>query len=218
MSQDQRALIEKMVGLLVEFFGRDAVADALENVSRSTTHTGNGTKASTVKRKIERDGRRPFSSTHDDLSEMREFLDAVTRGEILPEAEDVRQLASVAGVKRLTGKSRRDLVRSLLRSLDAMTTDRILVVLREAPHVTAAIRREGFAVLTDKLLEHVPRDPPKAEIVPNPNAALRVGDERVKIVPNRNATLKVGDERVKIRGSTGVGVAHFNSSGRKVRG
>jgi len=147
-----------MVELLVEFFGRDAIEEALGNVARSKAHAKNGVRVTTVKRAVLRNGTGTFSSARNDLPEMSTFLGGVERGEILPEAEDVRQLASVAGVKSLTGKSRRDLVRSLLRSLDAMSTEKVLAVLREAPYVTAAIRRNGFAVLTDKLLEDVTQD------------------------------------------------------------
>lgn len=60
---------------------------------------------------------------------------------------------------------------------------------------------QAASILLEKPIEVlVPREPPKVQVVRNPNAAIRVSDERVKVVPR----------------PPGVGVAYLKSSGRKV--
>ena len=60
---------------------------------------------------------------------------------------------------------------------------------------------QAASLLLEKPIEVlVPREPAKVKIVSNPNATIKVGDERVKRVPR----------------PAGVGIAYLKSSGRKV--
>lgn len=160
----QRIYIERILAVLIDLFGREAVAETLEAFGASE----HGKTPLWHNHKKAEHGKTPFHSTHEQFAEMRIFLDGLRSGELLPEAEDVRQFANIAGIKRLQGKSRRDLLKNLLRAMDKIASEQIIGLLREAPYIKAAVRRDGFAVLTDKLLEDIGQNghadfPPKGE-------------------------------------------------------
>jgi len=75
---------------------------------------------------------------------------------------------------------------------------------RQAMELSTWVRlvaiQAASVVLMEDVEKLVPREPPRVQHVRNPNAGVKVGDERVKIVPRPRP----------------LGVAHLKSTGRKV--
>ena len=156
----EQIYLDRMIALLVESFGEQAVRQAIANSAqlragrrrqdRKSTKPVNG-KRKTAKSET-------LLSTHDDLPEMVKFLTDIEHGSILSDVADIRRLAAFAGVKRLAGRSRRDMLRSLLRFLDSLSGEKLLSILHEAEVISATHRNDGLALLTSKILEGVASD------------------------------------------------------------
>ncbi|MFH1922936.1 MAG: hypothetical protein ABIP48_23985 [Planctomycetota bacterium] len=80
------------------------------------------------------------------------FLNQVRQKEVLPQAEDMRILAELAGLKSLAGKSRKALIPRLFAHLSTLQLEVLDDLIRQAPAISAQSRREGYSVLTDRLL------------------------------------------------------------------
>lgn len=81
------------------------------------------------------------------------FFEAVCKGELLREPEDMRRFVEIAGVKALPGKARRDLVPKLAQVLVPLSIARLEALLPRAQEYSAEIRSEGFSVLAAKILD-----------------------------------------------------------------
>ncbi|HEV3386614.1 MAG TPA: hypothetical protein VG097_17485, partial [Gemmata sp.] len=81
-----------------------------------------------------------------------EFLSDLAARRTLPQAEDIRYFAQGAGLKAIEGKSRKDLIPNLMRFLLTLSTDRVRSEIQKAAHISEEQRRQGFSILTDKLL------------------------------------------------------------------
>ena len=71
---------------------------------------------------------------------------------VLPESQDIHQFAQVIGLKSINGKSRKDMLPRLMRFLLEQPTERLKVDIEAAANVSEQQRKQGFSVLTDKLL------------------------------------------------------------------
>lgn len=81
-----------------------------------------------------------------------EFLSDLKDRKILPESQDVRHFAQLIGLKDIRGKSRKDMIPTLMHFLMEQPTERLRIDLRSAANISEQQRRQGFSVLTDKLL------------------------------------------------------------------
>jgi hypothetical protein len=157
--------VERMLALLIEGFGDELVRRAFANVVQPSAPSARR-RNSVSSTQRPRSKKAMVVSSRDNLTAMKDFLAAAEAGRILRGIDDIRQLATFAGLKALPGRSRRDLLRSLVRSLDTMPEDKILTVIREAQQISAARRSDGLAVLTDKILEGIGSDSMSSEKLP----------------------------------------------------
>ena len=81
-----------------------------------------------------------------------EFLDTLKERTILPESQDIRHFAQLIGLKHVTGRSRKDMIPSLMRFLLDQPKERLWTDLRKARNISEQQRQKGFSLLTDKLL------------------------------------------------------------------
>lgn len=72
--------------------------------------------------------------------------------EVLPEAEDIRHYVQLIGVKEVSGKSRKDMVRSLIRSLIDVPIDLLKQSIDMSRDINLKTREKGYSDLVDKLL------------------------------------------------------------------
>jgi hypothetical protein len=80
------------------------------------------------------------------------FYDRLKKQSVLPEAQDVRHFAQLIGLKRIEGKSRRDLIPRLMEFLVEVPLERLGPNIKSADTISDQQRQRGFSVLTDKLL------------------------------------------------------------------
>jgi hypothetical protein len=71
---------------------------------------------------------------------------------VLPESQDIRQFAQNIGLKEIKGKSRKELIPKLLRFLAEQSPEQIRNDIQQAASVSEQQRKQGFSILTDKLL------------------------------------------------------------------
>src|SRR5205823_11846509 len=81
-----------------------------------------------------------------------DFYSQLRDKRVLPESEDIRQFALLIGLKSISGKSRKDLLPSLIRFLAEQPIERLHVHLGKAAEISGKRREAGFSVLADKLL------------------------------------------------------------------
>ncbi len=86
---------------------------------------------------------------------LKSFFTCIDSGTILPEAEDIRRFVELLGIKQLPGKSRRDLIPKLANVLAELPLVRLEQLIAKAGDISENKRREGYSLLTDKLLENV---------------------------------------------------------------
>jgi hypothetical protein len=150
-----------MIDTLVKYFGRERVQDALE---KSALGYPKKAKAP-FKRNAADENKAPSLNIVDDIEAIREtdlekynlikdFYERLKARRILPEAQDIRHFAHLIGVKRIDGKSRREMISPLLRVLMEMPAERLDTEMRRAEDISERQRQQGFSVLTDKLLGH----------------------------------------------------------------
>ena len=71
----------------------------------------------------------------------------------MPESQDIRHFVQLIGLKEIAGKSRKDMIATLMRFLVEQPTERLQFDIDKAANVSEQQRQRGFSVLTDKLLE-----------------------------------------------------------------
>jgi hypothetical protein len=151
--------LKETIELLIYHFGEDAVLAALADVS---THPLK--KRVKPLRKSNNKNQKPTTQTIAGALEsireqnpekhrlLSEFLSDLAARRTLPQAEDIRYFAQGAGLKAIEGKSRKDLIPNLMRFLLTLSTDRVRSEIQKAAHISEEQRRQGFSILTDKLL------------------------------------------------------------------
>jgi hypothetical protein len=82
------------------------------------------------------------------------FYAQLKERKVLVDSQDIRFFAQTIGMKRISGKSREDLVGHLMRFLLHQPADRLPADLKKAVDFSEAQRQQGFSILTDKLLKN----------------------------------------------------------------
>lgn len=151
--------VENTMGLLVEEFGIGRVRAALAKVSNGDANVFE----SHPRRQFGKPDKQAKSSVTSTLEQLREkdperhrllttFYMRLKDKMVLPESQDIRQFAQVIGLKDIDGKSRKDMLPKLMRFLIEQPTERLRVDVEAAANVSEQHRKQGFSVLTDKLL------------------------------------------------------------------
>jgi len=160
MSHSSRtSLLEEALVLLVRHFGEPRVRAALTKI-----FNGSNEKRPRSKRKTVSGDQMPSRPTIVHALELiREsdpekhllliqFLRYLKERKVLPESQDIRHFAQLIGLKDIRGKSRKDMIPTLMRFLVEQPTDRLQIDLQSANGISEQERQRGFSVLTDKLL------------------------------------------------------------------
>lgn len=158
-SLSKASFLEQEIALLVQHFGLARVRAALRHVTN-----GNDEEAPKPSRRpTPRDRVSIRPSVVNGLELLRqgdpekhrllsEFLNQLKERKILPESQDIRHFAHLIGLKNITGKSRKDMIPTLMRFLLEQPNERLRTDLQSASNISEQQRQQGFSVLTDKLL------------------------------------------------------------------
>jgi len=159
MSHSSRSrLLQEQVELLVRHFGAQSVRSVVERLS------ANGDQDREIIRHRSVLYRKPAQPTVVQTLELirrtdpekhrllNEFLLRLRDREVLPESQDIRYFAQLVGLKDIRGRSRKDMIPPLMRFLAELPAERLRLDLRRADNISEQQRREGYSVLTDKLL------------------------------------------------------------------
>lgn len=153
------SFLEEAIGLLVHHFGIKRVRAALAKVA-----AGDDDEAQKPPRRaVPRDQKPTRPSVVNTLELIRgtdpekhlllsEFLGHLKGRKILPESQDIRHFAQLIGLKDIDGKSRKDMIPTLMRFLLEQPIERLRIDLQNANNISEQQRQQGFSVLTDKLL------------------------------------------------------------------
>jgi len=159
----QSRFLEETLALLVAHFGAESVRAALARIAP-------------IEPQIEQDKSQrveaprealPQKHTFDGALELlkdvdpakydllRDFSSKLRARQVLVDSEDIRQFAQLAGLKDLPhrDRGRRDLVPAVLKLLLDLPTDKLRSVLERVGEISEETRRQGFSVLTDKLVK-----------------------------------------------------------------
>lgn len=159
MSRTSKSLfLEEIIALLVNRFGAERVRTALSRVSvKDEEDQPKPRKVSPSSRKPSHP---PVIGALEEIREsepekyrlLKEFLDHLKSRKVLPESQDIRHFAQLIGLKNIAGKSRKDMIPTLMRFLLEQPSERLRVELQSAETISEQQRQQGFSVLTDKLL------------------------------------------------------------------
>lgn len=150
-------LLQEEIDLLVRHFGIQRVRSAVEKLST------NGDE-DTARRRTVFAGRKPMQATVANSLELirgsdpekyrllSQFFSRLKDRETLPEAQDIRHFAQLVGLKDIQGKSRKDMIPTLMRFLLERAAEKLRIDILRADNISEQQRREGFSILTDKLL------------------------------------------------------------------
>jgi hypothetical protein len=153
------AYLENAVGVLVEHFGIGRVRSALAKVSNGMT----AEPESHPRERPNKPGRQVVTSIATLLEELRQkdpekchlltdFYARLRSRSVLPESQDLRHFAQLIGLKEIAGKSRNDMIPKLMRVLLERSNERLRRDIEAAANVSEQQRKQGFSVLTDKIL------------------------------------------------------------------
>lgn len=153
------SFLEETVTLLAQHFGVERVRTALARVPiknnegqqkpthQSVSRNQKPNRPTIVKalesiRQGDPEKHRLLAEFHSDLKDRK----------VLPESQDVRHFAQLIGLKDIKGKSRKDMIPTLMHFLLEQPTERLRMDLQSAHNISEQQRQQGFSVLTDKLL------------------------------------------------------------------
>lgn len=153
------SLLEDALGLLVQHFGVERVRSALAKVSVKGADELRDTKPKPIPTQLRVSGETVSHALesiqgaepdkHRLLSDFHNLLNV--RGS-LPDPQDIRHFAQLIGLKRIEGKSRKEMIPTLMRFLLTLPTEQLRVDIQHAANISERERQQGFSVLTDKLL------------------------------------------------------------------
>ena len=154
------SFLEDALDPLVRHFGVVKVRNALEKVSVRCNERPRKSSGHPAFRDG-RETRPPISSaldsirgSHPDKHQLlSDFHKRLIDRNILPESQDIRQFAQLVGLKEIRGKSRRDLIPPLMHFLLGRPLEQLQIELEGAAGISEQQRRQGYSVLTDKLLK-----------------------------------------------------------------
>jgi len=151
-------LLDEMLRLLISHFGLTRVRLSLERFEKSEMAAAN------LRLPTNLSNRKKTSPTMIDMLELtREtdqekyrllsnFYDRLKKQSVLPEAQDIRHFAQLIGLKKIEGKSRKELIPKLMVFLLDIPLERLGSNIQSADAISDQQRQKGFSVLTDKLL------------------------------------------------------------------
>lgn len=149
-------LLEEEIDLLVRHFGAQRVRSVVEKLA------ANGDEG--PRRRTALSGRKPMQPTVASALELiqnndpekyrllKEFHIRLMDRKTLPESQDIRHFAQLIGIKEIRGKSRKEMIPTLMRFLLERATDKLRGDILRADSISEQQRQEGFSILTDKLL------------------------------------------------------------------
>jgi hypothetical protein len=148
-----------LIELLIRQFGVERVRSALDKVTEKVTEKLEA-HAQSSSRTLPQRNATTVTSGLEKLKQLDEgkytllsdFYRQLRDGSLLPEAQDIRHYAQMIGLKEISGKSRKDMIRKLMLFLFEQPAARLKVDLQKAASVSEQQRGEGFSILTDKLL------------------------------------------------------------------
>ena len=157
-SKPTSTYLQETIDLLVEHFGIGRVRLALARVARGDRRLAksHGDRPAASRRSIVPnvltllDELRARDPSKNQL--LAQFYERLKRKNVLPESEDVRQFANLIGLKEITGKSRKDMIPKLIRVLAERPFERLRADIEAAENISDQQRKQGFSVITDKLL------------------------------------------------------------------
>ena len=152
-------LLEEVVDILVHHFGAEKVRAAVAKVSVE----GDEGPQRPTRRIVSRDHKPLAMNVANALESIREsepvkhrllsdFHSRLKDRTVLTDAEDIRHYAQIIGLKDITGRSRKEMIPTLMRFLLEQPADRLQSELQKADKISVEQREQGFSVLTDKLL------------------------------------------------------------------
>jgi hypothetical protein len=153
------SMLDEMIGLLVRHFSLAQVRVALD---KATGDNDEELKKSPGKAACH-DQKQTRPNINNALELIREtdpekhrllsgFLVQLKDRKIFPESQDIRYFSQIVGLKEIKGKSRKDLIPKLMDVLLALPVERLRNEVKSAEQISEHERRQGFSVLTDKLL------------------------------------------------------------------
>lgn len=159
MSYSAKSLLLDEVEILVKHFGLQRVRAA---VARFSTE-GEGQTDATPRRIVSGGLKSIRPTVANAIGFVREsdpekyyllsdFLRRLRDRQVLPESQDIRVYAQLVGLKNIHGKSRKDMIPTLMHFLLQRPTEILRVEIQRADSISQQQRREGFSVLTDKIL------------------------------------------------------------------
>lgn len=152
------SFLEEITALLVERFGAERVRVALSKVS--IRNDGDRQKPPKSLSRNQKPSHPTIVNALELIREsepekhrlLGEFLSYLKNRTVLPESQDIRHFAQLIGLKNVQGKSRKDMIPTLMRFLLEQPTERLRTDLQSADNISEQQRQQGFSVLTDKLL------------------------------------------------------------------
>ncbi len=157
----QSRFLEETLTLLITHFGADEVSRVLKKVAPKSLQSEGLFSVTSNKQDNQEPTSRPnIRVTLDKIKKqntaqfdlLNVFLERLRLQAILPGSEDIRQFASLTGLKEIHGKSRRDMIPALIEFLATLPIERLQEATVNAETISEKNRREGFSVLTDKLM------------------------------------------------------------------
>lgn len=154
-------LLKDLVTTLVANFGEERVQQALskainksEGSSKSirTANQARATNSRATQPSVLDELEKLLSIDPDKHRIISNFYEALKSRETLPDPQDIRHFAQLIGIKRISGKSRKDMIAPLVRFLIGQSSADLEAQIDRATNVSERQRQQGFSVLTDKLL------------------------------------------------------------------
>ena len=151
--------LEETVELLVQHFGVERVRAALSKHSPSAKQKASG-RTLRLSSKPDQRNNTSIKGALEELSRRDEekhrmlsgFFIRLKNKQVLPEAQDIHHFAHLIGLKEVGGRSRKEMVPKLMRLLIERATDILKVDIARAEGISEQQRRQGYSILTDKLM------------------------------------------------------------------
>jgi hypothetical protein len=158
MTRTSKSLLAEQIELLVKHFGINRVRAALAKVTEA--HEGNEKTVAPHKdagrKRIRAIGGTVIEAIRESDPDkywlLSEFFIRLKDRLVLPESQDIRYFAQLAGLKSIGGKSRDEMVPKLMRFLVDQPIEKLRIDIEGARNISEQQRRKGFSVLTDKLI------------------------------------------------------------------
>jgi hypothetical protein len=154
----KQSFLDEQLALLLNYYGHAKMRDAFERALGRDVEHSDAHPAKVISRAKTRPQlylselatlQRTDKAKHRLLSN---FKSDLLQRKLLPETRDIYQFAQLVGIKELKGKSRREMIPSLMDYLVTLPIDQLRPAVKNAPTISEAVRQQGFSLLTDKLL------------------------------------------------------------------